>query len=115
MTEYRRFDSMDWQAFAGAECFTDGRQPFIYNQSLNSGLVQLTVIADRNGLEIYLFDDGDGDQNVWDKSIKNLTSLRAEGELKHLIEYLQKFEYAPDLAYELDHPSDKVTEGFEFN
>ena len=114
MADYRRFDKLDWDGYAGAECFSDEQQPFIYNQELNSGLAQLTIIADRTGIEIHIFADDD-DLNVWDKSIDNLTSLRAEGEMKHLIEYLQKFEYAPDLAYELDHPSDQVTEGFEFN
>lgn len=114
MADYRRFDKMDWDAFAGAEPFTDGKQPFIYNKHLNSGMAELTIIADRNGIEIYMFDDGFDDQNVWNKEIANLTSMRAEGELKHLIEYLEKFDYAPDVAYELDHPSDVTTQGFEF-
>ena len=116
MADYRRFNKHDWDAFAGAECFNNGSAPFIYTRMMNNGLVdglvELTIIADRTGIELYLTSEDDN-SNVWDKNIM-LTPIRAEGELKHLIEYLEKYDYAPDLAYELDHPSDPITERFEY-
>lgn len=114
MADYRRFDKSDWYGFAGAERFSNGSEPFIYSKLMNDGLVELTIIADRTGIEIFMYGDGDDNPDVWDKEIPNLSSLRAEGEMKKLIEYVKKFEYAPDLSYELDHPSNTVVEGFEW-
>lgn len=111
MEDYRRFEKIDWDAFAGAECFSDGSQPFIYvSHTLNEGLVELCVLADKTGIEIYLVGEED---NVWSKDLP-LTSLRAEGELRELIKVLKEYTYAPDLSYELDHPTHEATKGFTF-
>lgn len=105
MANYRRFNAIDWEAYAGAEPFSKNKDPFIYERDLNNGWVQLTIIADKNGIEIHLYScEEDDEDNVWMKEFKSgMTSLRAEGELKHLIEYLGQWDYAPDIAYELDH------------
>ena len=118
MASYRRFTQNDWDAFAGAEPFPNGSQPLIYERALNDGLVGLTIIIDRTGIEVRLFGkevpDEQDEDNFWCKTIEGLTSIRARGELELLIKYLERFTYAPDLAYELDHPCDPITEGFEF-
>ena len=116
MTSIRTFTKHDWDAFAGAECFENGSQPLIFEAELNDGQSCLTVIADRTGLEIYIQSVEEYSEDVWSKGIKNLSPLRARGEMEHLISYFNRSEYthAPNIAYELDHPSDKITEGFQY-
>lgn len=111
MKKYRRFKKEDWFAWAGAERFGEKKDPFIYERTLNEGEVELTIIADKWGIGVY-FSTGDDDCLIYQKSIEGLNSIRAEGELSHLIDYLEKYDYAPDITYELDHPSDATTQGF---
>ena len=100
MIKYRRFGALDWDCYAGAESFSKTQNPFIYERELNDGQVHLTIIADRNGIEFHLSGGDEDDEDVWLKNFESrMTSLRAEGELKHLIEYLEQWDYAPDVAY----------------
>ena len=110
---YRSFTKTDWDAFSGAEPFSSHKPPFIWQKTLNDGHVDMTVIADRTGIEIsFCGDDYDSDdQCVFEKDL-HLSSIRAEGELKGLISVLDLYEYAPDISYELDHPTHEVTQGF---
>lgn len=116
MDDYRRFTKTDWDVFGGAEPFRTGKEPFIYQKLMNDGLVELTIIADRTGLELHLTStDLSEEDNIWSKEFpEGITSLRAEGELRQLIAMVNKYLYAPELAYELDHPSSPITLGFEF-
>lgn len=54
MTE---FTDADWDCYAGAEAWHSSK-PLI------GGVEGLTVIADRNGIEVYLA-DGDADPEIW--------------------------------------------------
>ena len=115
MAKYREFTREDWYAWAGAERFSEKKEPFIYEREMNDGGVLLTIIADKNGLGIYLqlLDDSDEDSVGYYKNMR-LNSIRAEGEMKRLIEHLEKdvFECASDITYELDHPQDEITKGY---
>lgn len=101
MKEYRRFTKTDWDAFAGAEKFNEKSEPFIYEKEMNDGLVGLTLIADRTGIELMMTCEEDG--TVCYDYNKSLTSIQAEGEMRAIIKELEKYTYAPDLAYCLDH------------
>ena len=115
MASYRRFTKHDWDAFAGSEAFTDGSQPFIYEKAFEYNKdVMIVIVVDKNGVQVQLIGGEPGEEdNIWIKD-EPLTALIAEGYLRKLIDYTSKYTYAPDLAYELDHPSDEITEGFEF-
>lgn len=110
---YRRFNATDWQSFSGAERFSGNQDPFIYNKTMNDGHVELIAIVDRNGCEINFYSDGDEEVLCYSKKLICSSSMRAEGYLRQLIKVLEEYSYAPDLTYELDHPSHKATEGFE--
>lgn len=112
MTKYRTFTGEDWCAWAGAESFSPNKAPLIYEHEMNDGLVELTIIADKNGIELNLFAD-DHEENICYRKDMHLSSIQAEGELSHLIDYLEQFTYAPDLTYELDHPNNDLTKGFK--
>lgn len=113
MENYRRFEKLDWDAYAGAEKFSNGSEPFIYEQELNEGRTGVSIIADKNGIQISVFNE-DFEENTWLKSIE-LTACRAEGEMRQLVKVIRNFTDAPDIAYELDHPSHVPTTGFVFN
>ena len=72
----------------------------------------MLIIVDKKGIEID-FGKEDSDEEIGYYKEIELNSIRAEGELKHLIAYLSKFDSAPDIAYSLDHPDNDVTKGFE--
>lgn len=112
-TEIRRFTKEDWYGWAGATQFSNGSEPFMYTKDMSDGLVELCVIADRNGISINMIADGDPDIMTWGKALE-LTPIRAEGELRALVKVLDNYTYAPDLSYAIDHESDKVFEGFEY-
>ena len=112
MADYRRFTKVDWYAWAGAEKFMGGAEPFIYEREMNDGKVALTIIADNRGIEIDLYSEEDGENTTYNKLMDNMTSIRAEGELKHLIKYIENITYAPDLTYELDHPCADIIKGY---
>lgn len=113
MADYRRFTKTDWYTWGGATKFNERQDPFIYERELNEGLVGLTIIADKTGISVYISDGENDEEDIYYYRDIDYTSIRAEGELKHLIEYLEKYTYAPDLTYELDHPTDESTKGFE--
>lgn len=113
MTKYRTFTKTDWYAWAGAENFSPKKEPLIYERKMNNGLVELIIIADRNGIELNLFADDEDEGILGYYKEMHLSSIQAEGELSHLIDYLERFTYAPDLTYELDHPSNDLTKGFK--
>lgn len=113
----RRFTQSDWYGWAGAERFSNDSEPFIYEQTLNHGIVSLIIIADRCGIGIYMVsseDDGEEEEELsWHKDV-TLTAIQAEGELRALVKAVSEFDYAPDLSYEIDHHwSNKVFDGFE--
>ena len=112
MSKIREFSKEDWYAWAGAENFSPNKAPLIYERKMNDGAVELIIIADRNGIELNLFADDD-EENIGYYKEMRLSSIQAEGELSHLIDYLEQFTYAPDLTYELDHPNNDLTKGFE--
>ena len=112
MVEIRRFTKLDWNAWSGAESFSKTSEPLIYERSLNDGLVDLIIIADKNGIEINVIGHDDEENCVYTKELHQ-NSIRAMGELKHLAEYLEKYTYAPDLVYELDHPCEPIVEGYD--
>ena len=111
MAEYRRFTKTDWDAFAGAEAFT-GSDPFIYEKTMNAGRVELAVVIDRNGVQINLLSDDDKDPVVYMKE-QEFKSIVAEGELRALIKVIDLYDYAPDLTYELNHPTHEATKGYK--
>ena len=109
MNPVRKFTTSDWQCYSGAEKFLNGSEPLALDIELN-GENTCTILADRNGLELHI--TGPEEQNFWLKETK-LTQLRAEGELRALQKMIEKdYTYAPDLAYELDHPTVEVFKGF---
>lgn len=114
MADYRRFTKEDWYEWAGAEKFREGKDPFIYNRELDGEDISLTIIADKNGIAIYINEDledpigyyrNDNDR-VWQ-------SLVAETELIHLIAYLNKYTDAKDILFELEHPQDELVKGYQ--
>lgn len=115
MAEIRKFKKPDWEAYAGAEKFFNGTEPFIYEQEF-SDAKGVTVLADRNGIQILLFDDSYED-NIWMKD-KELTELRALGEMRVLVSVIKSYNDLADLAYALDNPeselSDRCFQGFKF-
>ena len=114
MEGYRRFTKEDWYGYAGSECFSDGSQPFFYEEQINSEDTGYIIIVDKNGIQVQLVVEGSSADNIWLKDTSTLTALRAEGYMRKLIEYFKKYDNLADLAYELDHPSDEITKGFEF-
>ena len=113
MADIRRFEKEDWYGYAGAEVFKDKTSPFISNIKMNDGAVDVMVVADANGLEIDVYSSNGESVLTWRKE-RQLSSIQAEGELNHLVPYLDRYSYAPDLTYALDHPDDDIIEGFEF-
>lgn len=114
MGKIRRFTKEDWYGWAGAEKFENGSEPFIYERDMNDGFVEVTIIADKNGICVNI-SSNDGDDlttDTWEKEL-SLSALRAAGELSHLVEYVEKFNSAPDFAYALDHNREGF-EGFEY-
>jgi len=57
------FADNDWDAFAGAEEFKDGSDPMISTEG------EALVIADRDGIFVWLSEDED----CWGLELKNLT------------------------------------------
>lgn len=57
MTELKEFTKKDWYGLAGAERFGDGSEPQI--AGWEDGNVEVEVIADRNGVSVMLFADGE--------------------------------------------------------
>lgn len=110
----RRFTNNDWCGWGGAERFENGSEPFIYEGNMNGGFVELSIIADKNGICIVITsEDGDNiTMDTWEKEMK-LSALRAAGELKHIVDCVNAFDSAPELAYALDH-NGKGLEGFEY-
>lgn len=109
MADYRRFTQTDWDAFAGAERFTDKKDPFIweYSPKDNEGHVEVEVICDRNGIEIYILgDDPDDEEPLVYAKVLHKSSTQMEGELRQIIKEISQYTYAPDLAYVLDHTYD---------
>lgn len=117
MSEINRFTRTDWYAWAGAEKFKNGTDPLIYTQSLNDGKVELTMIGDRYGVDIYLtadeFNTDESEQYYWTID-EPMQSVRAEGIMRAVSEKLKKYTYAPDLTYALDHDSEPEFEPFKF-
>ena len=112
MADYRKFNQADWYAWAGCERFKTGSEPLIYEQDMNDGLIGLTIIAHGTGVSIVLISNEDDEISGWLLS-KELTSTRAEGELRALINKVQTYTYAPDLAYDIDHELEPEFKGFE--
>lgn len=108
----RQFNKTDWYGWAGAEAFSEKHQPLITEVSLNDGEVEMTLIADKNGIQISFASDDAEDGTLTYMKEMPLNSIKAEGELKHLVEYLSKWTYAPDITYELDHPTNPITQGY---
>ena len=109
----RQFNKKDWYGWAGAEAFSEQHQPLITEVSLSDGEVSMTLIADRNGIQISFANDDDEEETLIYTKEMSLNSIRAEGELNHLVEYLSQWTYAPDITYELDHPTSPVTQGYK--
>lgn len=107
----RRFTKEDWYGFAGAEKFRGGSDPFMYERDMNNGLIELVITADRNGIMVMLTDGEESD--TWYKELVDISALRAEGELRQIVARVEKFEYAPDLSYALDHGNEGLS-GFEW-
>lgn len=55
MTELREFVNTDWYGYAGAENFADGSVPQI--AEWECGEVALTVIADKTGIEVEVYNN----------------------------------------------------------
>ena len=110
MSEIRRFTKEDWYGWAGAENFKSGSEPFIYELELNDGAVELTAIADKNGLQVSLFCE-DEEALGWYKEMI-LTAIKAEGELRALVKAIEEYTYAPDLSYAIDHELNPEFKGF---
>lgn len=115
MADYRRFTKNDWDAFGGAEAFSATQEPFMYERAMNDGHVEISVIVDRNGFEINFFGDADSEEILVYTKERKMNSMIAEGELRQLIKVIEEYDYAPDLTYELDHPTHEATKGFDNN
>lgn len=112
MSEIRRFKEEDWFCWAGAEKFSNDSDPFVYDGKIGS--VEFITIADRNGISVYISGvEDEYEQNIWSLE-KSLSALQAEGELRAFVKAMEKYEYAPDLAYALDHCSEPEFQGFVF-
>lgn len=86
-----------------------------YSKDNNEGYliedaISVTIIVDKVGIGIY-FETEDYGEVSYHKDL-NLTALQGEVELKHLIDFIEKFEYAQDLIYGLDHSTNDITKGF---
>lgn len=115
--DYREFTKTDWDCFAGAEPFTTKKNPLIweYYPINNEGHVSITIVCDKNGFELYMYsDDPDEEFIIYQKELHK-SWIQMEGEMKNLIYEVAKYNYAPDLAFELDHTCDsnKVLGGFK--
>ena len=73
--------------------------------------VELTIVVDCKGLDIFFYDIGES-TNYY--KFKEMSSVIAEGEIKHLIAYLEKYTCASDITYVLDHPDDDAVRGFSY-
>ena len=108
MAEIRVFTKEDWYAWGGATAFKNN-DPLIYEQELNGGAVQLTMIGDATGISIYMSEDGNDDPSLmewsWSKELNN--HIKIEGEMRAMIKEfeLEDKPYAPDVSYQLDHCS----------
>ena len=111
--EIRRFTKEDWYAWAGCMKFHNGSDPFIYEDTLNDGSVEIVVIADADGIEIYM---NEGEFDIEDSTSwyveKSLTPIRAEGEIRAIVKEIQEYTSAPDLSYVIDHAGSEVFKGF---
>lgn len=121
MAKYRRFNKEDWWAWGGAEPFSNNMEPLIYETCygqdneegyLIEGEIAVTVIVDKCGIGIYFGIEDYEEGTIGYHKDLNLTALQGEVELKHLIDFIEKFEYAQDLVYELDHSTNDITKGF---
>ena len=108
--EIRRFEKEDWYPYAGAEEFRKDEPPFILELELQYN-AEACIIADKNGIQVTI---GSGAVEVaWMKQVE-LDPLRAEGELRAIAKAVENITYAPDLAYEFDHPSTEALKGFQY-
>lgn len=99
----RRFTKIDWYAFAGAEKFKDGSEPFIFESERNG--VELALIGDANMIYLVMTCPDSGEEDmVWEEEIK-ANPIRIEGIMRHIIKDLNLDGdwYAPDISYILDH------------
>lgn len=115
MSEIREFGKADWDCWGGAESFSAKHEPLIATGTMNDGHVEVTVLADKNGISIYFTsDDEDEDQLRYHRMVK-LNHLRALGEIQAIAGAIKTYEYAPDLTYEIDHSwnKDDTFYGFE--
>lgn len=57
--DWRRFSSLDWAGFAGAERFADGCDPFIAEAEVDGAAA--IAVFDRDGLHViaHVLEDGD--------------------------------------------------------
>ena len=115
MADYRRFTKEDWYGWGGATQFKNGQEPFIYEQKLNNGDVDMTVIVDAAGVSISMLCEYDDEPEAMTWSYEQeLTSIKAEGIMRALVKKLKEYDYAPDLSYELDHQSCDEFKKFEY-
>lgn len=110
--DYRRFTKTDWYAYAGAEQFKDGTDPFIYEQGLDN--TNMVIIATAEGIELQFSVENSDQLYVWTK-IQTMLPLEAEGELRALIKILKNFEEFPDLSYALNNHTQDTFKGFVAN
>ena len=61
--DWRRFDELDVEAFAGAEPFENGDEPWIAEIEID-GKAAL-AIADATGVSIVITHEGDGEEESW--------------------------------------------------
>lgn len=108
----RRFEKTDWYGFAGAQKFENGTEPFISTFTIDKKEdIEVTTIADAQGIEIYVYDDRADEGLIYSKDL-DLNSIQAEGELRHLVAIIDGYTNAPDLVYALDHTSNDGFKGF---
>lgn len=99
----RRFSRKDWYAFAGAEKFKDGSEPFIFYSERNG--IELSLIGDAKMIYLVMACPDSGEEDmIWEEEIK-ANPIRIEGIMRHIIASLnlEGDWYAPDISYTLDH------------
>lgn len=112
MSDIRRFERNDWYGFAGAQKFNEELDPYISTFTIDKKRdIEITAIADAQGLEIYLYNDRTGEGLIYTKELE-LTDMQAESELTHLVAFIESYTEAPKLIYALDHPSNECTKDF---
>ena len=111
MADIRRFTKTDWYSWAGAEKFSSGTDPWIYEQELEDQTT-VTAIADATGIQIIMCcDDEEADMAVWYKEIHPFGPLRARAELYAMSVTLQNYTSAATLCYDLTHENAEAFKG----